>query len=146
MPDLCQDLSSLEAVGSGVKGTDLQGDQPRNEAPGESRDYEVPQWMSLAVGRIMRSYEERLDLFPRSSKSWLGAGHTKSNWTTPSTWVISYSITRFHGPGPWRECGHVSRSRPRNTNPEFRQQITFSKSVVSSDQIEFHRMPMPRAS
>jgi hypothetical protein len=28
MRDLCQGLSSLEAVRTGVKGTDLQGDQP----------------------------------------------------------------------------------------------------------------------
>ena len=86
MPDLCQDLSSLEAVGSGVKGTDLQGDQPRNEAPGESRDYEVPQWMSwLSVELCV--VMTRLDLFPRSSKSWLGAGSRKIKLeTTPSTW------------------------------------------------------------
>jgi hypothetical protein len=70
MPDLCQDLSSLEAVGTGVKGTDLQGDQPRNEEPEESRDYEVTQWMSwlsVELCVVMR----RLDLFSRSSKSWL---------------------------------------------------------------------------
>ena len=60
MPDLCQDLSSLEAVGTGVKGADLQGDhRPRNEAPAESRDYDLPQWMSWLSVEFVRSYAFR---------------------------------------------------------------------------------------
>ena len=148
MRDLCQGLSSLEAVRTGVKGTDLQGDQPwhphtsGNEKNledhvttrypvgclGRPRLFQNRPPLNICLfpdsfGRIVRSMGRRDFCFRGAVSLGQGLVAQKSNWTTPSTWVISYVFDyEMLWSGPWgrvRPRSRLSHSRPRNTNPNF---------------------------